>query len=100
MQGATFENSSPNIIIGDGNTVTLGSQEKNVENQKMPETDALVKAVEADEENLKRSEESGDDRHAPAETIVIDKMALAEAFRKQEQEAYSRFLSSSVRYPR
>ena len=47
MQGATFENSSPNIIIGDGNTVTLGSQEKNVENQKMPETDALVKAVEA-----------------------------------------------------
>ena len=47
MQGATFENSSPNIIIGDGNTVTLGSQEKNVENQKMPETEALVKAVEA-----------------------------------------------------
>ena len=46
-----------------------------------------VEQEEADEENLKRSEESGDDRHAPAETIVIDKMALAEAFRKQEQEA-------------
>ena len=63
--------------------------EENEESALDEEYESVVKAVKADEAALQEADnnEESEGGSAPSETIVIDKAALAEAFRKQEEDA-------------
>ena len=46
MQGAKFENSSPNIILGDGNTISIGKSPTQENSSDLPTPQQMVMAVE------------------------------------------------------